>query len=722
MESLHDQILLLFGGSGKASLTRRQIAEKLHLKGREHKLLAGILSQMVKNKLLLEQRGRYRLREKIAGTAEGTFAVTDRGFAFLRHDDPRLEDLFIPARAFGTAMDGDRILVEQRFSPRERRPYAVVLKILRRAHQQLLGSYQTRGTTAQVFPLNPKLGGPIKVAPRPDIASGDVVVIRMDHFAGPERPAEGRVIEILGPGDNPQVDIETVIRNHNLPHRFSAATLNQAESLPNLIATEDLAVRVDLRELTLVTIDGDDARDFDDAVTARKEADGHFKLWVCIADVSHYVTPGSPLDVDARERGASVYFPGFCLPMLPEKLSNGICSLNPDEDRLVICAELTFSTMGRRTAKKFYPAVIRSRARLTYRQVAACLSSPETCELENSLRSQLKQMEQLAAILNQARRQRGSLDLELPETGVVLDQNGIPCDLRKVDRTPAHRLIEEFMLAANEAVADFLQSRDQAFLYRIHEPPELQQLQELQQLAAACGVGLALGKNLHHQLQQFLHDCSSLPEARLLRQQLLRSLKQACYSPRNQGHFGLAADVYCHFTSPIRRYPDLTVHRILKQVLAEQPNSPADQSSRLLRLGQDCSTKERRAMQAERDLIELRRCQIMSRHLGEKLTGTISSVTEFGFFVELDDLFVEGLVHIRTLDGDYYHFDPRSVTLTGTRKRRQFSIGKRVRIRVKQVDPWTRRIDFELESLLRKSLDSDQDEKKPDDWHKLDLH
>jgi len=701
MQRLEQRVLDLLSRGQKRPLNRRDIAERLRLRGAERKQLTVCLKQLVRSGLVEERQGGYRPAPE-QGRLEGNFSLADQGYGFLRTDDERQEDLFIPARHVGTAMDGDRVLAQKNFSPRDRRPFGQVLQVLERAHQRIIGYYRQSTMGGEVWPLDPKLGGPVRVKKQTDLPPGTVVEVEMETYASGGAPARGRIAEVLGPVGDPQVDIETVIRSRNLPHRFSAAALQEAEQIAQSVLDKELAGRADLRDLPLVTIDGETARDFDDAVALRRQGDGNFRLWVCIADVSHYLPAGSAIDRDALERGTSVYFPGFCLPMLPELLSNGICSLNPEEDRLVMTAELCLSPRGERLQASFYPALMRSRARLTYTRVSACLDAPEQSDLSAELVTQLQEMAELAKALTAMRHRRGSLDLDLPEVEVLLDEKGRPIDLVKVERNQAHRLIEEFMLAANEAVAAFLQDRNWPFLYRIHEPPAETKLQEFQQLAAECGVGLILGKNLQQELQKLLGDIAGRPEARLLNQQLLRSLQQACYAAENQGHFGLAADCYCHFTSPIRRYPDLAVHRVLKQALAgADPGAAPVRGTALAELGRACSDQERRAMAAERDLIELRRCQLMEQHLGEEFTGIISSVTEFGFFVELDDYFVEGLVHIRSLRDDFYHFDPLTRTLAGERRRKLFQVGRCVTIRIAKVELWRRRLDFTLVEMRK---------------------
>ncbi len=696
MQPLEQKILDLLGRGQKHPLDRRDIAERLNLRGGERKLLTKVLDQLAHKSLIQRRKGKYRLLPQQKRTAEGIFSLAEKGYGFLRLDDAQQEDLFIPARHVNTAMDGDRARVSLCISARDRRPYAKVLNILERAHSRLIGLYRPRGKGRQVWPVEKKLGGPIQVGPHADAKPGDVVEVEIEHYAHGEFHASGRIVAILGAADDPQVDIETVIRSHNLPNNFSPAALRQAEAVTETIDESEIARRVDLRKLPLVTIDGETARDFDDAVALQKNADGTFTLWVCIADVSYYVEQQSALDEDALERGTSVYFPGYCLPMLPEALSNGICSLNPDEDRLVMAAEMRFDPSGERLESKFYPAVMRSQARLTYTQVAACLDNSVQSQRDDSLTAQLREMAELAKSLGQMRQQRGSLEMEIPEVEVLLDECGTPFDLVKIERNQAHRLIEEFMLAANEAVASYLTKKNWPLLYRIHEEPDLLKLQELQQLAAECGVGLVLRGKLQPVLQKLLLDIADKPEARLVNQQLLRSLKQACYTPKNSGHFGLAADYYCHFTSPIRRYPDLIIHRILKRAISGDPKSTAITENELVKLGLDCSTKERRAMEAERELVALRCCQVMGKRLGEEFNGTISSVTEFGFFAELDDVFVDGLVHVRSLQNDYYHFDPATHSLIGERRRTEFKVGMRVRVKVEKVEPWRRRIDFSL--------------------------
>lgn len=677
----------LAGGKG---LRKRELAQRLALRGTQHKQLARLLDKLVAAGRIEERRGSYRLASKVM--AEGLYSASDRGYGFVAVEG-RQDDLFIPARHTGSAMDGDRVKAVVRRSARDRRTYGEIVDILSRAHDRMVGIYQQHQGQGLVLPQGIRQARPVRVKPAEGVASGDVVLVAIDQFARGETFAAGHILERLGSSGDPQTDIAAVVYSKNLPHVFSPAALQEAAALGHGIDDAELIGRTDLRDIPLVTIDGETAKDFDDAVAAVREADG-YRLWVAIADVAHYVAPDSALDRDALERGTSVYFPGFVLPMLPEALSNGICSLNPQVDRLVMTAELRLGRQGDVQEANFYPAVMNSRARLTYTRVAATLDG-DTSAVPEDLVIPLQVLDELAAVLARRRAEGGSLDLDIGETEIRVDANGRPLDVVKVERNRAHRLIEELMLAANQAVARYLAKKGKAFLYRVHDAPDQQKLEELQQLAADCGHGFVLGADLHGALQGLLGAVRDTPEGRLINEHLLRSLQQAIYSPHNIGHFGLAAEDYCHFTSPIRRYPDLQVHRELKRTL-EHAGASGLSIARLEQLGAACSSQERRAMEAERDIKQLRCCQIMEKRTGEEFTGIIVSVTEFGVFVELDELLIEGLVHIRSMTGDYYHFDPVHHTLTGERRRQQLRIGLPVRVRVERVDVSRRRIDLSL--------------------------
>ena len=689
MKDLSERIVALLA-SGK-KLDRRMMAEQLDLRGGQRKELTRVLHQMTAAGQLEQRRGVYRLNPDRAAV-EGIFKCTEREYGFVHVDDR--EDIFVPAQYVGSALEGDRVQVALRRSTHDRRPFGIISAILERARSHVVGTLRLSRSGGLVMPQDRQAGPAVQVDQVEGCQDGDLVEVLIEQYGELGIAAQGKIVERLGRSGDPYTDVITLLRSKKIPDVFSAETLAAVTEVPGQVEDNDLSGRTDLRQLPLVTIDGETARDFDDAVCVELQPDGSYRLWVCIADVAHYVPATGAIDVDARERGTSVYFPGFVVPMLPEALSNGICSLNPGVDRLVMTAELVISPAGKNLGATFYPAVMNSHARLTYTQVAARLEGDDGQAIPINIQESLQQMADLAKILAQMRYQRGSLNLDLPEVEILVDDSGRPLELVKVERNIAHHLIEELMLAANEAVAHYLGAQDWPFLYRVHGAPDEAKLEELQQLAASCGHGLVLGKNLHQSLQALLTEVADRPEGRLISEQLLRSLQQAVYTPHNEGHFGLAAEEYCHFTSPIRRYPDLLVHRVLKRALAGAPKNSVPGIDVLETLGDECSSRERRAMEAERDLGDLRRCQLMEDRVGEIFTGVISSVTEFGFFVELDDNLVEGLVHVRTLSGDFYHYDPTTLALTGERNRQQFRVGMSLQVKLERVDTARRRIDF----------------------------
>lgn len=689
MKEITERILALLADGKK--LDRRTMAELLDFRGAERKKLTHTLNQLTTAGTLEQRRGNYRLNAD-RQAVEGIFKRTDQDYGFV--SIAGREDVFIPPQHVGSALDGDKVQLEVRRSSHDRRPFGVIIAVVDRARSHLVGVLRTGSQGGLVIPQDRFSGPPVRVGSTEDCQDGDLVEVLIEHYAERGNTARGKIVERLGRFGDPHTDVISVLRSKKIPEIFSADTLAAIADIPAQVEEKDLVGRTDLRQLPLVTIDGETARDFDDAVFVEKQSMGNYRLWVCIADVSHYVPVRGAIDLDARERGTSVYFPGFVVPMLPEALSNGICSLNPEVDRLVMTAELTISPEGKTLETRSYSAVMNSHARLTYTQVAAYLDDGDKEAVPACIRESLQQMAELAKILTQMRYARGSLNLDLPEVEIRVDDSGRPLELVRIERNIAHRLIEELMLAANEAVAHYLTAQGWPFLYRVHGEPDEAKLEDLQQLAANCGHGLVLGRDLHHSLQELLAAVADKPEGRLIGEQLLRSLQQAVYTPHNEGHFGLAAEEYCHFTSPIRRYPDLLVHRVLKQALTGAAKNSAPGLALLETLGVECSTRERRAMEAERDLADLRRCQLMEDRIGESFSGIISSVAEFGFFVELDDILVEGLVHVRTLSGDFYHFDPTTLALTGERSRQQFRVGMPLEVRLERVDTVRRRIDF----------------------------
>jgi ribonuclease R len=620
------------------------------------------------------------------------------------------EDIFIPQRHMKSAMHGDTVEVRaERSRMGGGKQEGRITSITERASSLIVGRYEETRRGAIVIPeesrLNMVVAIPIKG--RGKAEDGHQVVAEIISYPIGGRPAEGRVVEVLGWPDDPEVEVQSAIRRFDLPHVFGKDALAEAEAIGESVSKEDLKGRVDLRNMPTVTIDGETARDFDDAVSLRREGNNS-RLWVSIADVSNYVKPGSALERDAYLRGTSVYFPDRCIPMLPERLSNGICSLNPNVERLTMTAEMLFDTNGNMLESSFYPSVIKSTARLTYTIVKQIIvdNEPEVIDKHRPLTPMLMEMKELALAQMAMRKKRGSIDFDLPEPEIIIGLTGQTEGIIRAERNLAHQLIEQFMLAANEAVAAYVTDKNIPFLYRVHENPDPAKLINFQEFVYGFGYEFALVDERVNpaELQRLLAQAEGKPEERMLNYALLRCMKQARYAAENLGHFGLASRCYCHFTSPIRRYPDLVVHRILRAVLVAGEQSADKRAERQLaivteRLGEiaeHTSKRERVAMEAERDVVELKKVQFMQRHVGEEFDGFITGVTAFGFFVELDQLFVEGLVHITTLDDDLYTHMEKQHSLIGRHSKRLFRIGDKVRVTVAAVVPATRRIEFTL--------------------------
>jgi ribonuclease R len=686
-------------------LTAGEILGQFSLSRSQRQAAMRLLHSLVEEGVLVQIKGdRYSIPRQI-NLVTGTVSAHRDGYGFVSPAGGEGGDVFIPARFMREVMNGDRVVVRVEHGFRSGRPEGRIIRVLERAHRTLVGRFEAGRRFGYVVPADPRLGTDLfisKAAAR-QVRPGQMVVARIDTYPGRNRSAEGTIIEVLGDPADPEVEILTIAHKYGLPVEFPGEVQAAAAKVPDQVEEAEWRGREDLRQLPTVTIDGETAKDFDDAVSVRREEDGRVRLWVSIADVGHYVAEGSPVDQEAYERGTSVYFPGKCIPMLPEKLSNGICSLNPEVERLAMTAEMLFDRQGQRLESRFYPSVICSRARLTYTEVAAMVvqAEPATIARYPEIYPHLLVMAELAQRLTAMRRQRGSLDFDLPEAEIVLDLQGRPENIVRAERNLAHRLIEEFMLAANEAVATFLAGRGAPFLYRVHEPPATEKLQSFQEFIAHFNYGLSLEKGSVDpcKLQELLAGLEGKPEERMINQVLLRCMKQAQYSPENVGHFGLAADLYCHFTSPIRRYPDLVVHRVLRQVLAsgKMPEKRKAQLQEVLpEMGEHTSQRERRAMEAEREIVSLKKCQFMADKVGEVFAGFVSGVQPFGFFVELKELFVEGLVHISSIADDFYVFEEDLHRLVGQHRRRIFQIGDEVQVTVAKVDLDRREIDFVL--------------------------
>jgi ribonuclease R len=729
----------------------KQLVRELGAKGTSRDELETALARLAARGDLIEVRpGHYAVTARSREFAVGRLQMHREGYGFLISERP-IEgvagDVFIPPESAETAMHGDRVVVRiARIEPGGRADGEIV-KVLKRAQPTVVGEFRIGRRGQFVVPQDERIQQWIEIPdgleyPPADaitdrigvsarqvssIAELEGMVVNVELLEYPERGSSpvGRVIEILGQPDDFGVDVEIVIRKHHLPHQFPPEVVEQAESMPSVIAARELADRSDFRPLDIVTIDGETARDFDDAVWVDRLATGNYALQVHIADVSHYVRPGSPIDTEARLRGTSVYFPDRAVPMLPFELSTNICSLIPQAERLVLSALLEIDHQGEIVNQEFTAGVIRSVERMKYTNVHRLLEGDAGLrDRYRPLIARFELMQELALTLNRKRVRRGSIDFDLPEPLIEFDQFGAMTGVTRAPRNIAHRLIEEFMLAANEAVASHLESADIASIYRIHEKPDARRVMEFEEVAAHFGYSLGIGaipvkkfgitdrhrdgskrrkeivmadagvpiSSRHY--QRLVSKIEGKPEERILSYLMLRSLKQARYSTDNAGHFALAAETYTHFTSPIRRYPDLVIHRLLRAVLAAQ-STPSE--TELTAIAEECSQSERRAADAERELVEWKKVKFMAERVGQDFDALIISTAKYGLFVELVDLFVEGLVPIDTLPGDQYTYQENVRKVVGKRTRREFSIGDRVRVILDRIDPSERKLQFSLE-------------------------
>jgi ribonuclease R len=593
-------------------------------------------------------------------------------------------------------LHGDRVAVRGSGVDHRGRTEAKIVEVIDRVNSRVVGRLRREHGILFVEPSERRISQNIHVAAEDagGARAGQVVVAELT--AQPDGRAEpvGRIVEVLGEAADPGIEIEIALRKHDLPFKFSSAAEQLAATYPEAPGAGDLGGREDLRKLELVTIDGETARDFDDAVYCEKTKEG-FRLIVAIADVSHYVRDGDALDKEARERGNSVYFPRRVIPMLPERLSNDLCSLNPDVERLCMACDMAIGPKGQIGKYRFYPAVMRSRARLTYTSVAAALTNPQGdgARALKALLPRLQLLDQLFRALLKAREERGAIDFETIETQFIFDKDNRLLRIDRVERNDAHRIIEECMLAANVCSSDFLSSREHPALYRVHEGPTPVKLKALREFLKGFGLQLAGGdKPTAKHYAKLLETVRKRPDVQLLQTVLLRSLQQAQYSPENVGHFGLAYEHYTHFTSPIRRYPDLLIHRAIKAVLTGSRYKPGN----WVELGAHCSQTERRADEATREVASWLKCYYMRDRVGEEFEGSVSAVTGFGIFVALDDFYVEGLVHISELGQDYFQFDAVRHQLVGDRTRKTFRLADRVRVKIARVDLETSRLDFLL--------------------------
>ena len=698
----------------------------------------------------LKEEGFYIKTDKTSATLltemEGVVAGHRDGHGFVTADDGR--EAFLPPNEMRAVLHRDRVSVRIVRLDRRGRPEARVLDIISRSKQPIIGRLLNENGLWLVAPEDKRYGQDVLIPKGGtlDAQPEQIVVVELTEPPSLYGQPVGRIIEVLGSADDSGMEIEIAVRKYGVPHQFSDECLKQAEAMPGQVRPEDKRGRIDLTDVALVTIDGEDARDFDDAVYCEPATVGRAKGWrllVAIADVSHYVETGSAIDIDGYDRATSVYFPRRVIPMLPEKLSNGLCSLNPEVERLCMVCDMLVTAKGDVHAYQFYPAVMRSHARLTYTQVAAVLAntrSPEALQLKDRVPDLLNLHDVYRALL-QARHKRGAVDLDTVETQIVCDDKGRIEKILPRVRNDAHRVIEEAMLAANVCSADFIGQSKQLGLYRVHDGPTPEKVELLRQYLRALGLHLTISDEPTPAEFQAVGDAAKdRPDSKQISTMLLRSMSQAIYSPINDGHFGLAYESYTHFTSPIRRYPDLLVHRVIKGILQHQtyhlpelplPGEAHEQLAKRLvarnqrkgrssgadeqnkdgkrgakqgqtelqgweAAGLHCSANERRADEASRDVQAWLKCQYMKNFLGEEFAGTVSAVTSFGMFVTLDSIFVDGLVHITELGSEYFRFDEVRQELRGERSGTRYAIGTRVQIQVIRVDQDARKIDFAL--------------------------
>lgn len=679
-------------------LTLREIMRRLKLKGDQRAQTRERIRALAADGFIVHIRGaRYGLPEKM-NLVTGVVQGHRDGYGFVIPDNAALPDVFIGARNFDEAMHGDRVVCRVESRRADGRAEGRVIRVLDRAHETLAGRFQEARGAGFVTPFETRIVQELFIPPgkTQGAMDGQAVVARILEHPAKQRQAQGEIIRVLGDPEDPSVELAIVTARYHLRAEFPPAALAEAAAA-TAPGEPDFAGRLDLRNLPLVTIDGESAKDFDDAVYLRRLPGGGWELTVSIADVAHYVAEDSALDSEAFTRGTSVYFPGTVIPMLPFELSNDICSLRPRVDRLTMSAVMTLDAGGEVVDYLIRDSVIRTVQRMTYTDVAAIIErrDPAVTARYAGLAPMFHDMAELAALLREKRAAAGAIDFDLPEPEVILDVTGRPENIIRAERNDAHRLIEEFMLLANRVVARHLVEKRYPSLHRVHDRPDPLKIEAFREFAATFGYRFASGAALTAKdMQRVLASVSGSPEEKLITHVLLRSMKQARYSAQGEGHFALAFDHYTHFTSPIRRYPDLIVHRTLKDLIHRRRR--ADHwKERLDRIAAQCSAAERNADEAERDVIKLRQTQHMATRIGETFEGIISGVTAFGFFVELADPAVEGLVRLTSLHDDYYIFDERNHKLTGERTGRVFRLGDLAHIRVTRAHVELRQIDFE---------------------------
>lgn len=676
----------------------------------EFKELVKMLVQLEQKGLIIRSRtNRYGLPEQM-NLVRGKFIGHAKGFGFVTPETEGMDDVFIPPNEVNGAMNRDIVLVRVSSSSFGDRREGTIIRIVERKTTKVVGTYQDNKGFGFVIPDDKKLPMDIFIAKGDNLGAieGHKVVVEITEFPNDLKSATGMIVQILGHKNDPGVDILSIIHKHGIEIEFPEEVMKQTDKVPSELTEEDWFKRTDLREELTITIDGADAKDLDDAISFKKNADGTVKLSVHISDVSYYVTENSPLDEEAYERGTSVYLTDRVIPMLPHKLSNGICSLHPDVDRLTLTCEMTIDRNGKVIHHEIFPSVINSDYRMTYDAVYEIveLHNEELTEKYSEIVPMLTGMAELQKTLHQKRDDRGAINFDFKESKVIVDEEGWPTDILVIERTIAERMIEEFMLVANETVAEHFHWMEVPFMYRIHEDPKEEKVQRLFEFLTNFGIVIkGAGNKLDPRaLQEITESIAGLPEETVISTMLLRSMQQAKYFEESLGHFGLSTDYYTHFTSPIRRYPDLIVHRLIRTYLFEKDvtsKTLAHWDAELPEIAQHTSDMERRAVDAERDTDALKKAQFMLDKIGQEFDGVISSVTNFGLFVELANT-IEGLVHVSYMTDDYYRFDDRQMMMIGEHTAKQYRIGDEVTVRVTAVKPEESAIDFEIADMKKR--------------------